>query len=82
MVRLNELNSELSKVDRLSVTHDLSLGTAQQIMLFEFILNNSHGQLRRIERKIQFLQYVWKSTDMVLMSMGDHEALHFVNIIF
>ena len=50
-------------------------------MLFELVFNDSHCQLRRINRNINILQDIGKCPDMILMSVSNHKALHLINVI-
>ena len=51
-------------------------------MLFQLICNKGNGQLRGINRDIYIFEYIRQRTDMVLMSMSDHKAFYFGNILF
>ena len=51
-------------------------------MLFQLILNDTHGQLCRIDRDIDLLEHIGQCTDMILMSVGDDKSLHLGYIVF
>ena len=51
-------------------------------MLFKLVCDKSQCQLCRIDRHVDFLQYIRKSTDMILMSVRDHKAFDLGNIFF
>ena len=58
------------------------LGGTHQIVLFEFVCDQTQCQFGGIDRYIDFLQYIRKGSDMILMSMCDHKALDLGNIFF
>src|SRR5699024_7650532 len=75
-----KLDPELSQVDGLSVADHLPSGAAQKIVLSQLSLNDPHGKLGRVNRKIHLPQHIGQSTDMVLMSMGDDKSLYLPDI--
>ena len=81
MVSLYKLNSEAAKVDVLSVFYDFSLDSLKHTMLFELSVNNSDGKLCSVYRYIYLLKYIRNSTDMILMSMSDKEALDLIDVL-
>ena len=81
VIRLNKFNTELSENNRLSELHNLTFRCSQKLMLFELVFNDSHCQLRRINRNINILQDIGKCPDMILMSVSNHKALHLINVI-
>ena len=45
------------------------------------MLNQGNGQLCAVYRHIDLLQDIRQGADMVLMAMGNNEALHLVNVL-
>ena len=62
--------------------YHLALGVAHHAPLFQLVLDQGHGQLGAVNRHVDLLQYIGKGADMILMSMSDHKALNFVDVIF
>ena len=60
----------------------LELGGTHQIVFFEFVCDQPQCQFGGIDRDINFLEYIRKGSDMVLMSMCDHKSLDLGNIFF
>ena len=81
MVSLYKLNPEAAKVDMLSVFYDFSLDSLEHAMLFKLSVNNSDGKLCSVYRYIYLLKHIWNSTDMILMSMSDKEALDLIDVL-
>ena len=81
VVRFNKLNAELSQVDGLSELDHLSLRAFQKVMFLQLILDDSHGQPGGVYRDVHLLQDVGQRTDMVLVSVRDHKALHLLDVI-
>ena len=52
--QLDKFDTELTQIDRLSVSYNFSSCTAKQIVLRQLLLDDSHRKLGRIDRKIQF----------------------------
>ena len=50
-------------------------------MLLELVFNYTHCKPCCIYGYIEFMQNIRKSTDMVLMSVGDYKALYLVDIL-
>ena len=51
-------------------------------MLFQLVADQRKSQFGGVDRCIYFLQYIWKRTNMILMTMGDHKSFHLGNILF
>ena len=49
-------------------------------MFLKLQLDQSHGELRRIDRYIQFFEDIGQRSDMILMAVRKHESLHFALI--
>ena len=82
MICLDKLNAEQPQIDGLPVLHDLALGCFHQIVLGKFILNDAHRQLGGIDRHVDVPDDIRERADMILMTVGDNKALHFVDIVF
>ena len=82
MVRLDKLDPERPQIDGLAVLNHLALHMVQHVVLFELMLDQTDGQLRGIDRHIDFLQNIGQCADVILMSMGDHKALYLVDVLF
>ena len=71
MVRLDKLDPERTQIDGLShVLLTFRFVDAHQVVFVQFMLNQPHCQLCRIERHIQLSQHIRQRTDMILMSVG------------
>ena len=81
VICLNKLDSKCSQIDRLPMLNHLPLGLIEQIVLAKLVLNKTDGQLGCIDGNIDFLQNIGKSTDVILMSVGDHKALDLLNVV-
>ena len=82
VVCLDKFDRKITEVDDLSVFYFLELGGTHQIVLFEFVCDQTQCQFGGIDRDIDFLEYIRKGSDMVLMSMCDHKSLDLGNIFF
>ena len=45
------------------------------------MVNEPHGQFCPVDRSVDHFEHIGDGSDMVLVSMGDHKALYFVNIV-
>ncbi len=80
VIRPDELHSQLSEVDRLAGMYDLSSCCLQKLMLRKLQFDQTHGQLRRVDRNIQLLENIGERPDMILMSMCKYESFDLVFI--
>ena len=51
-------------------------------MLSQFLFDNTHSKLCRIDWQVNFFQYIRQCANVVFVSMGDHKALNFLNVVF
>jgi len=80
VVGLNKFHSKISKINHLSVLYFFQLGGTHKIVFFQFVADQSQRQLGSIDWNIDLLQYIRQSSNMVLMSVSNHKALHFGNV--
>ena len=81
VVGLDELHAEVAQVDGLPELHHFPLRPSGQLMLLQLVLDDAHGEPGGIDGHIDFPEHIGKRPDMVLMAVGDHEALHLVDIV-
>ena len=82
VVDLDELYPEAAQIDRLAMLHHLALGALHQVVFFQLVLDQSDGQLGAVHRNVDLLQDVRQGADVVLVSVGDHKALHLIDVPF
>ena len=80
MVRADKFDTETSQIDRLTIFYNLFLHRLRHHMLFELVFDQAHSKLCCINRSIYFLENIWKRSNMILVSMGDHKASDLINI--
>ena len=80
MCRTDELDTERTKCDHLSVCYDLSSDVVNISMFTKLMLDQSHRQLGCVNRHIHFIFYIRNRTDMILMSVRDYKSLYLVRI--
>ena len=61
--------------------YHLALCVFHQAVFLQLMLNQRYGQPGAVHRHVDLLQDIWKRTDMVLVSMGDHESLYLVDVL-
>ena len=76
VVRLDELHVEVPERHRVPVLHDEELRRVGEPVLLKLVLNQRDREARRVHRHIQILQNVRERADVVLVAVGDDEALH------
>ena len=82
MIRLNEFDLNFPKIDRVPELYDLAWYSLEHIVLFEFVLDQSHGQLRRVNRYINLAEYIRNSAYVVLMPVSNHKTFDFAVVLF
>ena len=76
MVHRNELALELAEADLVAIL-DGALRDIAQLVLAELLSQQRQRQLRPDDRDISALpQQIWHRADMVLMTVGEHQADH------
>ena len=75
-----EFYSECTKINVLSILHNLPSSVVHQVVLFQFVLYQAHRKLRRIDRHIKLFFNVRNSSYVILMSMGNYKSSDFVRV--
>ena len=57
------------------------LGAAQQIVLFQLVLDQADGQLGCIDGQVHLLEQVGQRADVILMAVGDYHALDLILVL-
>ena len=82
VVRLDKFHADLSQIHCAALLYNLSLRLLQQPCFLQLVLDQSHGQLRRINRNIHLRKNIGKRADVIFMSVRDHKALHLLLILY
>ena len=75
VIRLDELHLDIAEVDDITEGLYVQLHQAVESALTQLSLDECKRQPCSIHRHIDLLQNIWQRTDVVLMSVGDDEAL-------
>ena len=83
MVRLNKFNSKTTKIDHSQPCFvSFNRGSLSQIYKQTVAADQRKIQFGGVDRCIYFLQYIWKRTNMILMTMVITKSFHLGNILF
>ncbi len=82
MIRPDEFHLEIPQCHRVAVLHDMARHCVHHIVLGQLALNEAHGKPRRVNRHVDLLQYIRDRADVVLVSVGDDESLHLLQVFF
>ena len=80
MVGVDQLNVKAAQPDMVTGTDALDLDLLGHAVLLKFGIENTGSQSGTINRDIQFLEHIRQRADMVLMSMGNHNAANLVSM--
>ena len=81
MCRTDELNAKRTECDHLSVCNNLSTYIVDISMFTKLMLDQSHRQLRCIDRHIHLILNIWYRSDMVLMSVRNYKSLDLICVL-
>ena len=70
------MNGERSCLEALSGADLMQIGIFQQAVLFQFVFQQSQGELRAPHRHIEFGKNPGQSADVVFMTMGEDDGAH------
>src|SRR5689334_9590213 len=54
----------------------------QQLVLFEFALSQTGGEMRTVDRDVEVLQKVWQRTEMIFVTMSEDDGGDVVPVLF
>ena len=79
---MDKLNLHASHLDGITRVDDKQLRLIQKTVLFELAFNQSDCKRLRINRKRNTFKQIRNRTDMILMTVGNHNAADFIDILF
>ena len=77
---MDKLDLEAAEFNRITGAHAVHLDLLGHLMLGQLGFDDAAGQSGRVNRCIALTQNIRNSTDMVLMSVGDHIAAQLVQV--
>ena len=75
MVHPDEFHREIPDLHRIAGLHRHQFGRIVQIVLSQFVFNDSDGQLGAENRRVDQLEQIRNSAHMVLVPVGDENTL-------
>ena len=75
MVHPDEFHREIPDLHRVTCLHRHQFGRIVQIVLSQFVFNDSDGQLGAENRRVDQLEQIRNSAHMVLVPVGDENTL-------
>ena len=81
VVHMDGLDGKAAQLELVAGMNLHQLGAAQQIVLFQLVLDQADGQLGGVDGQVHLLEQVGQRADVVLVAVGDDHALDLILVL-